>query len=54
MIIDIIVILKCYLIFLFNTWVSVFGTHVRIRTVSVGHPIYISLDQLYIIDEPIR
>ena len=51
MIIDIIVILKFYLIFKFHrikNGVSVFGTHVRIRTP------YIPLDKLYIIDESIR
>ena len=54
MIIDIIVILKCYLIFYSidnegtSSRVSVFGTHVRIRTP------YIPLYKLYIIDESIR
>ena len=53
MIIEIIVILKFY----FNsidTGVSVFGTHVRIRTPCVIKLIpYIPLDKLYIIDESI-
>ena len=53
MIIDIIVILQFY--FSIDTWVSVFGTHVRIRTpcVIIWTP-YIPLDKLYIIDESIR
>ena len=56
MIIDIIVILKFYLIFnSIDNGVSVFGTHVRIRTpcVIIRTP-YIPLDKLYIIDESIR
>ena len=52
MIIDIIVILKCYLI---DNGVSVFGTHVRIRIpcVIIRKP-YILQDKLYIIYESIR
>ena len=61
MIIDIIVIFKFYLIFnsIDNggppSGVSVFGTHVRIRTpcVIIRTP-YIPLNKLYIIDESIR
>ena len=53
---DIIVILKCYLIFFsIDNGVSVFATRVRIRTpfVIIRTP-YIPLDKLYIIDEPIE
>ena len=55
MIIDIIVILKLYLIFQLITRVSVLCTHVRIETPCVliqTH--YIRLNKLYIIDESIR
>ena len=55
MIIDIIMILKCKLLIPYITRVSVFGTHVRIRTpcVIIQKP-YIPLDKLYSIDESIR
>ena len=45
MIIDMIVILKLYLIFVFNRWVSVFGTRVRIMSpcIIIWTP-YIPLD----------